>query len=196
MRDQIASEKQTSAAGFERAPIWLYGVMVLAAAGGGWTAVAVAILPGLEVENAAWLLLFALAPLYEEALKPLGVYFIFVRWPHVALSQLHVALLCAVGGLTFALVESWLYVEKYPNAGSGFVLFRCTAPVAMHVVASFVLGLGLSGAVLSEVRSRAGLPAQTRRALFSAAAIHMAYNLTVLILAIVGMRDLVEETGS
>jgi RsiW-degrading membrane proteinase PrsW (M82 family) len=195
MQDQVVSENHKGAGGFERAPMWLYAVMLLAAAGGGWTAVAIAMLPGFELENAAWFLLFAFAPLYEEALKPLGVYFVFIRWPHIALSQLHVALLCAAGGLTFALVESWLYVEKYPDAGSGFVLFRFTAPVAMHVVASFVMGLGLSGAVLSEVRSRARLAVRTRQAFFSAAAIHMAYNLTVLVLAIVGIRDLLEETG-
>jgi RsiW-degrading membrane proteinase PrsW (M82 family) len=195
MRDELTSALVEAHGAAERAPLWLHGAIVVAAVGGGWTAVAIAILPGFNLTGAAWLLLFLVAPFYEEALKPLGVYFVFLRWPHVALSRLHVASLAAAGGLTFALVESWLYVEEYPDAGDGFVLFRFTAPVAMHVLSSFVLGLGLSRPALAEAWRGLRLSGPLGQAYVSAVTIHMVYNLTVLLLLIVGIRDAVGETG-
>jgi len=178
----------------DNAPRWLYGAMLIAAIGGGWTAVAIAILPALGAGAPVWLLLFFAAPFYEEALKPLGVYFIFLRWPHIGLSRIHVALLAAVGGLTFAIVESWLYIDAFPDEGNDFVLFRFTAPVVMHVLSSFILGLGLTPAIFGQLW-RGPVPASTSRAYFSAVGIHAAYNITVLLLAIVGARELVEQTG-
>ena len=143
---------------------------------------------------AVWLLLFFAAPFYEEALKPLGVYFIFLRWPHIDLSRIQIALLSAAGGLTFAFVESWLYIDAYPDEGNDFVLFRFTAPVVMHVSSSFVLGLGLTPTIFGQLW-RGPIRASTRQAYFSAVGIHAAFNVTVLLLAIVGARELVEQTG-
>jgi hypothetical protein len=195
MRDIVQASVDVSGQGQgQKAPAWLYFSMLVAAIGGGWTAVAIAILPALGTGASVWLLLFFVAPFSEEALKPLGVYFIFLRWPHVVLSRIQIALLAAAGGLTFAFVESWLYLDAYPDEGNDFVVFRFTAPIAMHVVSSFVLGLGLTPNIFGQLW-RGPVPASTRQAYFSAVGIHATYNITVLLLAIVGARELVEQTG-
>jgi RsiW-degrading membrane proteinase PrsW (M82 family) len=174
---QAASARQPSGG--------LYGLMLFAALGGGYVAVAVAMLPAAVVGGES-LLHVALAPLYEEAFKPLGVFFVFLRWPHVALSRLRVALLSAAGGLTFALVESWLYVEAHPEGGVDYALFRFTAPVAMHVVSSFTFGLGITPALIAWFKRGTMPPRVTGQAFLTAVGIHTFYNATVLIMAASG----------
>ena len=195
MRDKVASGATETA---DAAPpsTTLYIMMMFAAAAGGWVAVALAVLPALGTGGTISLFLFILAPFYEEALKPLGVYYVFLRWPHVALSRVHVVMLSAVGGLAFAFVENWLYLEKYPDQGDSFVLFRFTAPLAMHVASSAILGTGLTRAVLPWLAGRSTLPAGASTACFTAVGVHAAYNLTVLFLAIIGTREFVEQTGA
>jgi hypothetical protein len=112
----------------------------------------------------------------------------------VSLSRLRIASLAAVGGLTFGLVESWLYVDAYPEGGAVFVLFRFTAPVAMHIAASFIFGLGLTPTIFGQLWS-GRVPGRTRQAYLTAVGIHAAYNLTVLLLAVVGARELAEQTS-
>jgi RsiW-degrading membrane proteinase PrsW (M82 family) len=159
--------------------------MLFAAAAGGWVAVAVAMLPAAVVGGES-LLRLALAPLYEEVLKPLGVFFVFLRWPHVALSRIRVVVLAGAGGLTFALIESWLYVEAHPEAGGSYALFRFTAPVAMHVVSSVSFGLGITPALIAWLKRGARLPSVTGQAFLTAVGIHTFYNATVLIVAASG----------
>jgi RsiW-degrading membrane proteinase PrsW (M82 family) len=180
----------------QEVPLWFALVMLTAALGGGWVAAAVALLPGLTDSDVVLALLFLAVPFYEEALKPLGVYFVFLCWPRITLSRLQVASLAAAGGLGFALVESWVFVDAHPEEGSDFVLFRFTVPVVMHVFASFILGLGLTPAILRWFSRRGRLPRETRTAYLTAAGLHMFYNLTIIFLTAVGVLGYVEEAGA
>jgi RsiW-degrading membrane proteinase PrsW (M82 family) len=130
---------------------------------------------------------FIAAAVIEEALKPAGVYILMLRWPRALGSRLHVAVLCAIAGLTFGLIESWIYVTVYfPDEGSDFVLFRFTVPVTMHVVASFIVGLGLSRTIFDWAAGRAPFPKRTRRFYFAGAGLHALYNVTAIILVLNG----------
>jgi RsiW-degrading membrane proteinase PrsW (M82 family) len=130
---------------------------------------------------------FVAAPIIEEALKPAGVLLLLLRWPHALVGRLHAALLAALGGLCFALVESYVYVTWYfPDEGPDYVLFRFTVPVLMHTLASFLVGLGLTRGVIDWAAGRAPFPKRTRNYYFAAVALHAIYNVAVAILAITG----------
>jgi RsiW-degrading membrane proteinase PrsW (M82 family) len=133
-------------------------------------------------------LAFTGAPIIEEALKPIGVYFLLLRRPQAIASQLHAAVLTALGGLAFAVIESLVYVSfYYPNEGSDFVLFRFTVPLIMHCAASFLVGLGLSRSVFDWAAGKAPLPKRTRNFYLAAVALHALYNLTAVILSVSGV---------
>jgi len=128
------------------------------------------------------------APIIEEALKPAGVYIILIAWPATLRSHRDTAVLTAVGGLVFGLIESLVYVKLYfPDAGAGFVLFRFTVPVTLHVVCSFIMGSGLDRGILDWAGGKVPFPRLTRQRYFTAAGLHMAYNVTVIILALTGV---------
>ena len=193
MRERIATSAPESP---PAVPPWWSAALVIAALGGGWVAAAIALLPGLVGSDVILILLFLAVPFYEEALKPLGLYFVFLRWPRVTLSRLQAAGLAAAGGLSFAVIESWVSVDGHPEEGSDFVLFRFTAPVAMHVFASFIFGLGLTPAILQWSGRRGRLPRETRAAYLTAVGLHMFYNLTIILLTAIGVLGYVEEVGS
>ena len=194
MSDVVGLPDESQGSGLQnQTPAWLYGAMIVAAIGGGWTAVAIAIVPSLGLDWSFWILLFFAAPFYEEALKPLGVYYVFLAWPHIALSRWQIVGLAAIGGLTFALLESYMYVERFPEGGADYVLFRFTAPVFMHVVTSSLTGAGLTPGIFGQLW-RGRVPASTRRAYFTAVAVHTIYNVTVLLLAVIGVREFIEQT--
>ena len=128
------------------------------------------------------------APMIEEALKPAGVYIALIKWPHVLRNALHIAVLCALGGLVFGLIESWVYVNVYvDNPTDGFIRFRYTVPVAMHVVCSLVYGAGLNRSIVDWANGRGRIAPSTRRSYISAVLIHGIYNLTALVLALGGV---------
>jgi RsiW-degrading membrane proteinase PrsW (M82 family) len=132
-------------------------------------------------------LAFTGAPIIEEALKPAGVYILLLRWPQAIANQMHTALLAALGGLAFAIIESVVYVSVYfPDDGATFVLYRFTVPLIMHTTASFLVGLGLSRAIFDWAAGRAPMPSRTRNFYFAAVALHALFNLTVTILSLTG----------
>jgi RsiW-degrading membrane proteinase PrsW (M82 family) len=134
------------------------------------------------------------APMIEEAMKPAGVYIALLKWPHALRNQLYVAVLCALGGLVFGLIESWIYVNVYVEDGSdAFVRFRYTVPVAMHVICSFVYGLGLNRSIIDWGSGHGKVVRSTRRAYIAAAVIHGTYNLMAIVLAVAGVLDFDEE---
>lgn len=143
-----------------------------------------------EIQSGLFLGPFIAAPLIEEALKPTGIYIILLRWPWALLGRLHIALLTALAGLCFGLIESYIYVTFYnPDGGSDYVLFRFTVPVLMHVVASFIVGLGLSRSVIDWASGRAPFPKRTRNFYFAAAGLHAVYNTTAVILVLTGVLE-------
>ncbi|MEK7248144.1 MAG: PrsW family glutamic-type intramembrane protease [Chloroflexota bacterium] len=137
-----------------------------------------------------FLLPFIGAPIIEEAFKPIGVYLGLARWPNALRNQLYVAILCAVSGIVFGLLESTMYVFVYaPDEADSYVAFRYTVPVALHAVASFTVGLGLSRGVVDWVTRGTPIPKQARKFYFAGVTIHAIYNTTVIALAIAGVLD-------
>lgn len=137
-----------------------------------------------------FLLPFIGAPIIEEAFKPIGVYLGLVRWPNALRNQLYVAILCAVSGIVFGLLESTMYVFVYaPGESDSYVLFRYTIPVALHAVASFTVGLGLSRGVVDWVSRATPVPKRARRFYIAGVTIHAIYNTTVIALAVAGVVD-------
>lgn len=134
------------------------------------------------------LLAFTGAPIIEEALKPAGVYFLLAKWPQALASQLHIAMLAALGGLCFGAIESFVYVTVYYPASSGsFVLFRFTVPLLMHATASFIVGLGLSRGIFNWAANGAPLPRSTRNCYLTAVALHATYNIVITVLSVSGI---------
>jgi hypothetical protein len=133
------------------------------------------------------------APVIEEAMKPAGVYIGLIKWPQALRNQLYVALLCALGGLVFGLVESWVYVNVYvEDPTETFIRFRYTVPVAMHVICSFVYGLGVNRSIIDWATGRGRVAKSTRRAYIAAAVIHGSYNLMAIVLSVAGVLDFEE----
>jgi len=136
-----------------------------------------------ELRSFDVLIVFAGGPLIEEALKPAGVYVLLLRWPQALLGRLHTALLTALGGLAFGLVESLVYVNIYfPDNGAGYELFRFTVPVLMHVLSSFLVGLGLTRSVIGWAAGREALPKAARNYYLAGVLLHAFYNVTAVIL--------------
>jgi hypothetical protein len=136
------------------------------------------------------------APIIEEALKPAGIYILLVRWPQALRGQLHTAALTALSGLCFAIIEAFVYVTLYfPEGDSDFVLFRFTVPLSMHVVASFIVGLGLSRAVIDWASKGGRFPKRTRNFLLAGMALHMVYNIAAVALSVAGVLEF-EARGS
>jgi RsiW-degrading membrane proteinase PrsW (M82 family) len=133
---------------------------------------------------------FVAAPVIEEALKPAGIYILLLRWPRALHGRQHTALLGALAGLTFGLIESYVYVTYYfPDEGSDYVLFRFTVPILLHVTGSTIVGYGLTRAVIDWAAGRAVFPKLTRNLFFAAAALHAIYNTVAVILSVTGVLD-------
>ena len=136
------------------------------------------------------LVVFLGAPIIEEALKPIGVFLALVRWPRALTNRLYRAALCAGAGLVFGLIESALYVLAYADeAPDWFPLFRFTVPVALHMAASFTVGLGLDYRVAEWVNRGTKLPKRTRNFYLLGVAMHAIYNTTAVILSLSGVFD-------
>lgn len=130
------------------------------------------------------------APIIEETLKPVGVYILLIHWPHVRRSQLYIALLAALSGLGFALIESLVYVTVYvPDHSASFVVYRFTFGPAVHVTASFIVGLGISQRLFDWARGNAPLPKASRNFYIAAMTLHGIANTVVIALAIAGVLD-------
>jgi hypothetical protein len=140
----------------------------------------------------ALLLAFTGGPMIEEALKPAGIYLILTRWPAFLAERGrgYTAGLAAISGLTFGLIESLVYVTFYfPEGGSDFVAYRFSVPVAMHALASFIVGMGLSRGVIDWAAGRSAFPKTTRNYYIAGVLLHALYNITAVILAAAGPLD-------
>ena len=136
----------------------------LIATGGGVLGVLGAIVQ--ELSQGSLLIAFVAAPMIEEVMKPSGVYLLLVWWPKVLTSRMYTALLAALGGLSFAVIENIIYLQFYfPEHTQTFVVFRYSACLTMHVLCSFILGFGINQKLLASVRGEVPLLI-TRRAEF------------------------------
>jgi RsiW-degrading membrane proteinase PrsW (M82 family) len=144
-----------------------------------------------ELRSGGGILLIVLgAPIAEEALKPIGVYFSLVRWPQALTSRLHRALLCAGAGVVFGLIESATYVFVYaPDHPDWYPLFRFTIPVMLHAIASFTVGLGVDRGIVDWANHGTPPPKRTRNLYLAGVAIHATYNTIAVVLWLAGVWD-------
>ena len=130
------------------------------------------------------------APIIEEALKPVGVYLLQARWPHLLLGRVHTAFLGALAGLTFGVIEALVYVYIYvPDPSDAFVTYRFTWPLVMHTFCSMLVGLGITRQVISWANGENRLPKSSRNLYIVAVAIHATYNTMAVILSLSGVVD-------
>lgn len=132
----------------------------------------------------AVLLPFVVAPIVEEAIKPAGIYVLLVRWPQLLRGRVHTALLAALAGLAFGLAESTLYVFGYfRGLGPEYVFFRYTVPVAMHAIASFLVGLGLTPRLIASMKGEAPFLQGSWPFFLAGSLLHALYNIAVVVLS-------------
>ncbi len=136
------------------------------------------------------LIAFVGAPIIEEALKPAGVYILLIRWPKLLRSRLYTAGLTAISGLCFGVVESLVYVAVYvPEHTESYVLFRFTVTPALHAVASFIVGFGITPRLLASMKGEIPLLQGSRKFFIAGMALHSAYNITAFALSLAGVLD-------
>lgn len=136
------------------------------------------------------LIIFIGAPVIEEITKPAGVYLYLLRWRDAVRSQLQIALLVALSGLVFGLLESLVYVTVYvPDHSRAFFMYRFTVTVALHAVASFIAGLGVNDALIRWTNGEGPFPRRARYAFGGAIGLHALYNTTAVVLSFTGPLD-------
>jgi RsiW-degrading membrane proteinase PrsW (M82 family) len=173
-----------------RAPAYQYVLTVLLAIVGGFLGIIGAIVQEVQSTTTYILLPFLGAPIIEEALKPSGIYLALLWWPRALKSQLFTAVLCALSGLVFGVIESFVYVTLYVEDPSDeFIVFRFSVPLGLHAACSYLVGLGLNQRVIDWAAGRSKLPRASRNLYIAAVALHGAYNTIAVILAISGVLD-------
>jgi RsiW-degrading membrane proteinase PrsW (M82 family) len=159
------------------------------AAAGGLLGIAAAAFQ--ELQHGDLLLVFIGAPIIEEILKPIGVYYLLGRRPWLLRNRLYTACLAATAGLVFAIIESLMYVHVYfRDHSDAYTLFRFSVTPAVHMAASFVVGLGISRNLLLGLRGE--LPFFHGGALFYVGGIglHALYNTVVFSLSAAGILEI------
>jgi RsiW-degrading membrane proteinase PrsW (M82 family) len=171
-----------------RAPVYQYGLAFLMAIIGGVLGIIGAIFQEMQTTWAFLLLPFLGAPIIEEALKPSGLYLTLLWWPRALNSQLFTAVLCAISGFVFGVIESLVYVTVYvEDPSDGFILYRFTVTLALHTIASYVVGLGINRRLLDWAAGRSKLEKSSRNYYIAGVAIHAIYNTTAVVLSFVGV---------
>lgn len=144
-------------------------------------------------------------PLIEEALKPVGLIILLTRRSDLKLSATMGVLVGAFSGLAFAAIENLIYLKIYvPDHDSGYVIWRWTVCVGVHVACSALVGYGLARSsggraakdggefrflnsasphLLDEPRERSGVfQGASLRCLVVATVLHGTYNLAAIVL--------------
>ena len=95
-----------------------------------------------ELRAGGFLLLpFLGAPIIEEGLKPLGVYILLIRWPHLLRGRLYTALLAALAGLTFGTSRSTYPALRTPSSSiDSRCLCSFTRPAAFLSASALIRG--------------------------------------------------------
>jgi len=89
----------------ERTPAYQYVLTIILAIVGGFLGILGAVIQEIQSTTTYILLPFLGAPIIEEALKPSGLYLALLWWPRALTSQLFTAMLCALSGLVFGVIE-------------------------------------------------------------------------------------------
>ncbi len=135
---------------------------------------------------------FIAAPLIEEALKPVGVYFLLAKKPLALLSQRYTAFLSGLAGLSFGVVESFVYVGIYARLAEIenmdlFILWRFTVCLLLHTSCSFIVGWGINQRLLASVKGEIPFLKGNWPYFVIPIAIHAAYNITVTIVSFLNL---------
>lgn len=172
------------------APVYQYVLTILLALVGGLLGIIGAIFQEGQTTFTYLLLPFIGAPIIEEALKPSGIYLALLWFPRALRSQLFTAVLCALSGLVFGVIESFVYVTVYVDDPSdAFIVFRFSVPLGLHAAASYLVGLGINQRILDWASGRTKLPRASRNFYIAAVALHGLYNTIAVILSISGVLD-------
>ena len=129
---------------------------------------------------------FAAAPIFEEAIKPCGVYWLLGRRPYALPSQRYTACLAALAGLTFGIIESLVYLGLYYLAyeehDQTMIIWRFTVCLLLHTTCSFIVGFGINQKLAAWVRGEVRLLKGNRKFFLTAMIIHSCYNIFAWIL--------------
>jgi len=173
-----------------KAPAYQYVLTIIIAIVGGFLGILGAIVQEIQSTATFILLPFLGAPIIEEALKPSGLYLALLWWPRALAGQLFTAVLCALSGLVFGVIESFVYVTLYVEDPSDeFIVFRFSVPLGLHALCSYLVGLGLNQRVIDWAAGRSQLPRASRNYYIAAVVLHGAYNTIAVILALSGVLD-------
>ncbi len=152
----------------------------LAALGGGVLGVFGAVIQ--EVFYGSLFAAFVAGPMIEEAMKPTGVYLLYALRPYAVQGRLYRAVLAALGGLSFAVVENIFYLEVYyPEHDRSLLLFRYTWTLGMHVAASFIVGLGVNERLLRSVRGEIPFLSGNWRFFVIPMILHSLFNIVMVV---------------
>jgi hypothetical protein len=175
-----------------RAPAYQYFLAFFMAVIGGLLGIIGALFQELQTTNFL-LLPFIGAPIIEEALKPSGLYLMLLWWPRALSNQLFTAVLSGISGLIFGIIESLVYVAVYVEDPSNeFIIYRFTVTLALHTLASFVVGLGINVRVLDWAAGRSPLPRSSRNYYIAGVTIHAVYNTLAIVLSVAGVLDFLD----
>jgi RsiW-degrading membrane proteinase PrsW (M82 family) len=151
------------------------------AAGGGVLGILGAIIQ--ELSNSSILLAFVAAPIIEEVMKPSGVYFLLARWPQLLTCRIYTALLAALGGLSFAVVENILYLQVYfPEHSQTLTVFRYSACLSMHVICSVIVGFGINEKLLASIKGEIPFLRGNKKFFIIPMIIHSLFNIMAVFL--------------
>ena len=168
------SEKVYQAAESARASRWRILGPAIALAGGAAGLVGAFIQ---EIQHGGFLGPFVAGPIIEEALKPAGVYLILAKWPQVLYRRLYTALLAALGGLGFGIIENIIYLQiYYPQHSPKLVLIRYTAGLLLHAGCSFIVGFGINQKLVAAMKGDIPFLSANKRYFIAAMVIHSVYN--------------------
>ena len=129
----------------------------------------------------AFLAPFFAAPIIEEAVKPVGVYILLAKAPHLLRSRLYTAFLSALGGLSFAVIENLVYLNIYfPEHTQSMVVARFVLALPMHMLGSFIVGFGINQRLAASVKGEVPLLSGNWKFFIAAMVMHGLYNISAV----------------
>ena len=153
---------------------------ILIALGGGILGILGAIIQ--ELSYGSFLIAFVGAPMIEEVMKPTGVYLLLALRSEVLTSRIYTALLAALGGLSFAVVENIIYLHFYfPEHTQTLVVFRYSACLSLHVVCSFIVGFGINQKLLDSVRGEIPFLKGNKKFFIIPMVVHSLFNIMAVL---------------
>ena len=136
-----------------------------------------------EATRGFLLMVFVAGPMIEEVMKPTGVYLLLAFKPEALRRRIYTALLAALGGLAFAIVENLIYLRVYYSEHThALVVMRYCAGLPMHVSTSFILGFGINCKLLSSIKGDIPFLQGNARYFIIPMVLHSLYNIAVVVL--------------